>query len=151
MISATAIPFWAIGKRHIPAISVCSGLAGACALNSALVALRAGNAATLRKLERLEMLAGLGELALLLAFARHAGPLGKPMFAGRQGRKLRAFTMAGGIVLPAALNILPLHGRWKTFATSGLTLVGGYILREAFIEGGKASADDPRAASRQPE
>jgi hypothetical protein len=31
------------------------------------------------------------------------------------------------------------------------TLAGGYVLRETLIEGGKASADDPRAASRQPE
>ena len=31
------------------------------------------------------------------------------------------------------------------------TLAGGYVLRETFIEAGKASAKDPRAASRQPE
>jgi hypothetical protein len=32
-----------------------------------------------------------------------------------------------------------------------LTLYGGYILRETLIEVGKGSAEDPRAAARQPE
>jgi formate-dependent nitrite reductase membrane component NrfD len=151
LISATAIPFWAIGKRHIPAISVCSGLAGACALNGALVSFAGGSERTVRKLERLEMVAGLTELGLLLAFRKHAGPLGDPMFTGPAGVKLARFTLIGGIIVPALLNIVPVHARWKTLLASTLTLVGGYVLRERMIEGGKASADDPRAASRQPE
>src|SRR5665213_3171860 len=39
LISATAIPLWGIGKRHIPALSVASGFAGACAVNAAVLAL----------------------------------------------------------------------------------------------------------------
>jgi hypothetical protein len=35
--------------------------------------------------------------------------------------------------------------------TSALALLGGYVLRETLIEAGKVSADDPRAASQQPE
>ncbi len=151
LISATAIPFWAIGKRHIPAISVCSGIAGACALNGALVSFAGGSARTVRKLERLELLAGVAELAVLLAFRAHAGKLGEPMFAGSAGTKLLRFTMIGGIAIPALLNLAPWHGRTKTLLASALTLVGGYVLRERLIEGGKGSADDPRAASRQPE
>jgi hypothetical protein len=34
---------------------------------------------------------------------------------------------------------------------AALTLAGGYVFRETLIEAGKGSADDPRAASRQPE
>ena len=151
LVSATAIPFWAIGKRHIPALSVCSGLVGACALNAALLSLTNGNERTVRKLERLELIAGLTELGLLFAFRRHAGKLGDPMFAGTAGRRLATFTQLGGIVLPAVLNLLPPHARWKTLLASALTLNGGYVLRERLIEGGKSSADDPRAASRQPE
>ncbi len=151
LISATAIPFWAIGKRHIPALSVCSGLVGACALNAALLSLTGGNERTVRKLERLELTAGIAELALLFAFRRHSGKIGDPMFAGKSGRRLSTFTQVGGIVLPAIINLLPPHGRWKTLLASILTLNGGYVLRERLIEGGKSSADDPRAASRQPE
>ncbi|GAC1543698.1 MAG: polysulfide reductase NrfD [Vulcanimicrobiaceae bacterium] len=152
LLSATAIPFWAIGKRHIPAFSVCSGLAGACALNAALLELRGdGNPLTLRKLERLETVASLAEGALLWHFRRHAGALAAPMFDHGRATKFRALTVVGGIVTPTILGLLPFHARWKTLLASALTLVGGYVLRETLIEAGKDSADNPRAASRQPE
>jgi formate-dependent nitrite reductase membrane component NrfD len=99
LISATAIPVWAKGKRHIPALSVCSGLAAACALQAALLALRGGSHRTRRKLERLELFAALAELALLADFRRHAGTLGAPMFTGARGRKLLNVTVLGGIAL----------------------------------------------------
>ncbi|GAC1443257.1 MAG: polysulfide reductase NrfD [Vulcanimicrobiaceae bacterium] len=152
LLSATAIPIWAIGKRHIPAFSASSGIAGACALNAALLVLEGdANPVTLRRLERLELVASLTEAALLLDFRRHAGALGDPMFRGKRGRKLAIATLLSGIAVPAVLNVLPFHGRLKTLVASGLTLVGGYILRDTLIEAGKNSADDPRAASRQPE
>lgn len=150
LISATAIPVWAIGKRYIPALSVCSGFAGACALNAAILALR-GTDRTRRQLERLELIAATGEYVLLEMFRRHAGRTGKPMFGGARGRKLRTYTQLAGIVAPALLGLLPFGGRTKTLLSSALTLMGGYVLRETLIEGGKDSADDPRAASRQPE
>jgi formate-dependent nitrite reductase membrane component NrfD len=150
LLSATAIPVWAIGKRHIPAFSVCSGFAGACALNAAVVALT-GSDRTRHRLERLERIASTAELILLESFRRHAGSLGDPMFGGARGAKLRTYTQLAGIIAPALLGLVPFGGRTKTLLTSALTLAGGYVLRETLIEGGKASADDPRAASRQPE
>jgi len=150
LISATAIPVWAIGKRYIPAFSVCSGFAGACAVNAAIVALT-GSDRTRHKLERLELIASTAEFILLESFRRHAGSIGQPMFGGERGRKLRAYTQVAGIIAPAILGLLPFGGRAKTILASALTLAGGYILRETLIEGGKDSADDPRAASRQPE
>ena len=142
---------WAIGKRHIPALCVASGVAGACALNAGVLALCGGSERTLRKLERLERIASVAEFVLLESFRRHAGSIGDPMFAGERGRKLRTYTQIGGIIVPALLGRLPFGGRTKTLLTSVLTLAGGYVLRETLIEAGKASADDPRAASRQPE
>jgi formate-dependent nitrite reductase membrane component NrfD len=150
LISATAIPVWAIGKRYIPAFSVCSGFAGACALNAALLALW-GTDRTRHKVERLELVASTAEMILLEAFRRHAGETGNAMFGGARGNKLRTYTQLGGIIVPALLNLLPFGGRTKTLLATALTLAGGYVLRETLIEGGKASADDPRAASRQPE
>jgi formate-dependent nitrite reductase membrane component NrfD len=150
LISATAIPVWGKGKRYIPAFSVCSGFAGACALNAAIVALT-GTERTRHKLERLELFASTAEFILLEAFRRHAGELGEPMYGGARGRKLRSFTEIGGIIVPALLGRLPFGGKTKTLIASALTLAGGYILRETLIESGKESADDPRAASRQPE
>jgi formate-dependent nitrite reductase membrane component NrfD len=150
LLSATANPLWSSGKRHIPALCVASAFAGACAANTALLALGGGNASTSRKLERLETIAGLAELGLLVAFRKHAGDAGKPMFEGTQGRKLRDLTMLGGIVAPALLSLVPGHSRLKTLLSSALVLAGGYALRETLVEAGKTSADDPRVASIQP-
>ncbi|MGH7707148.1 MAG: NrfD/PsrC family molybdoenzyme membrane anchor subunit [Vulcanimicrobiaceae bacterium] len=151
LLSSTAIPVWAKGKRYIPAFSVCSGLAGACALNAGLLALSSGTEKTRHRLERLELVAALGELGLLLAFRADAGELGKPMFEGERGAKLRNVTMLGGIVAPALLNLIPGNAKWKSLTASALALAGGYVLRETLIESGKGSADDPKAAARQPE
>ena len=150
LLSATANPLWSSGKRHIPAMCVASAFAGACALNNAVLAVRGGQASTGRKLERLETLAGLTELVLLLSFRKHAGPAGKPMFEGARGKRLREVTMLGGIVAPALLSLLPWHSHTKTLLSSALALAGGYVFRETLIEAGKDSADDPRLASVQP-
>lgn len=150
LLSATAVPVWAIGKRHIPAFSVCSGLSGACALNGAVLALAGASEATERKVERLEMVAAAAELLVLLDFKRHAGEIGAPMFGGKRGEHLAAYTMLGGIVVSTVLKLLPFRARPKTLLASALTLVGGYALRYTLIEAGKASADDPLAAARRP-
>jgi formate-dependent nitrite reductase membrane component NrfD len=150
LLSATAIPVWGIGKRYIPAFSVCSGFASACALNAGILAL-CGTDRTRHKLERLELIASTAEMILLEAFRRHAGTIGEPMFGGALGRKLRTYTQIGGIIGPAVLGLLPFGGRAKTLFATVMTMTGGYVLRETLIESAKLSADDPRAASRQPE
>jgi formate-dependent nitrite reductase membrane component NrfD len=150
LISATANPIWATGKRHIPMMSVCSGVAAACAANGALLAIFGGNASTERKIEKLEMVASLAELAIILAFRKHAGDVGKPMFAGKHGKKLTQMTLVRGIAVPTLLALIPVHAKWKTLLASTLTLMGGYVLRETLIEAGKESADDPRVSSMQP-
>ena len=162
LISATAIPLWGAGKRHIPAMCVCSGMAGACALNAAIaVAAPGDNAATVHRLEQLEALASIAEAAIILHFERASGHYGTPMFTGERGAKLRRWTLGIGIGLPLLINAPSLFARGKhhegrantlkTLLTSALTLAGGYVLRETLIEAGKGSADDPIAASRQPE
>jgi formate-dependent nitrite reductase membrane component NrfD len=156
LLSATANPFWSSGKRHIPALTVASGFSSACALSTLLSVFERNDAVT-HKLERLEAVSSVCELALLTHFERHAGDYGKPFFTGEIGARLRKHTITGGIVVPLALNILgnivklpkPLE-RVRALTASTLTLIGGYVFRQALIEGGKASADDPRAAFVQP-
>jgi formate-dependent nitrite reductase membrane component NrfD len=150
LLSSTAIPLWAIGKHHIPAFCVCSGFASACALNAGILAL-GGTDRTRHKLERLERIASTAEMILLESFRRHAGATGEPMFGGAHGRRMRNYTQIGGIIGPALLDLLPFGGRAKTLLATALTMIGGYVLRETLIESAKLSADDPRAASRQPE
>ena len=152
LISATAIPIWAKGKYHIPAMCVCSGVAGACALHAAL--LPAGAAGTRRRLERLEAVAGLLEAALIVDFRRFGADYAKPMYEGAIGAKLRTVTVLGGIAAPILLSLAGAaakrHSRASSVAACALALAGGYILRETLIESGKRSADDPAAGLRQP-
>ena len=156
LISATAIPLWATGKRHIPAFSVCSGAASASALATLLSTLQ-GNHDVIPRLERLEMAASALEVALIADFRRRGGAAAAPLFEGRVGKRLRDFTILGGIVVPFALNAIGGAIRLpkavdalRSITASTLTLIGGYVLRESLIEAGKLSANDPHVAFRQP-
>lgn len=159
LIAATAIPLWYTGRRHIPAIFVCSALSSGAALQSLLLALTGGSPRTAKKLETVEFLASLAEAALLTAYERHAGELGAPLFRGKRGSRLKTWTLGLGIALPALLNLPSVlsrkpptkHHRLRTVLTSSLALAGGYVLRDAFIAAGRDSADDPRAYLRHPE
>ena len=156
LLSASAIPVWAAGKRHIPAASVCSGLSGACALAS-LLSLLDGNDAVALKLERLEMVAATAELYVLKDFRKKGSRYVKPLFEGECGARLQKYTMLGGIAIPLALNVLgelvclpkPLD-RMRRFAASAMTLIGGYVFRDALVESGKISALDRTSALVQP-
>ena len=158
LLSSTAIPLWGKGKYHIPAMSVCSAISSACAANMIFVCTDANAGAVVRKLERLEACAALGELATLLHFRAYAGSTGKPMFEGPRGERLCKWTLIGGIAAPLMLNAPSLFSRkdrerpslLRTLAAAALTLAGGYILRETLIEAGKESADDPSQAFVQP-
>lgn len=156
LLSASAIPVWAAGKRHIPAASVCSGLSGACALASLLIMLD-GNDEVAPKLERLEMIASTAELYVLNDFRTKGGRYVTPLFEGAIGERLRRQTIVRGIGIPLALNVLgefvelprPLE-RLRRVTASVLTLIGGYVFRAALIESAKVSARDRDAALVQP-
>lgn len=158
LLSATAIPIWGKGKYHIPAMSVASALSGACALNSIALSFDGNGGSAQHKLEKFEACAALTELALLLHFQSYAGSTGKPMYEGERGDRLRTWTVGAGIIAPLLLNLPSILSRknsekpsfLRTLAAGTLTLAGGYILRETFIESGKASADDPKEAFVQP-
>ncbi len=159
LLSATAIPVWFTGRRHMPAIFVCSAVTTGAALQNLLLALTGGNGRTAKKLETVELVASLCELGLLLDFEMRAGEMGKPLFRGERGRRLKTMTHGLGIVLPALLNIGSVlsrkahekPNRWKTLLTASLALAGGYVLRESMVYAGRDSADDPRAYLRHPE
>ena len=155
LVSATAIPVWFSGHRHIPAIFVCSATSTACAFTLAVLALTpAAKSTTMRKIERLEIVAAACELAVLRDYRTRSGRLGAPLFDGRTGRRLRTMTEMLGIIVPSVLNLPSALGRGehtgtlaraRTLAAAALTLVGGFALRQCILRAGKASADDPRA------
>jgi formate-dependent nitrite reductase membrane component NrfD len=155
LLSATANPLWGKGKFHVPAFCVASGVAGACALNGALLG-RDADPETAVKLERLETAAAAAELALLLDFRRTGGPYVKPMFEGTRGDRFTFGTILCGIAGPMLLNGPSLfsnkrkHSFGRTIVAAALTLAGGYILRQTLIEAGKAAAEDPHLGLNQP-
>jgi formate-dependent nitrite reductase membrane component NrfD len=157
LLSATAIPVWYRGRRHLPAIFALSAASTACAMQNALLALTGGSGATSRRLERIETVAALAEAALLLHYERTAGEPGKALFEGALGRRLKTMTHGVGIAVPA-LAVLPgLFGggptrphRLRSLALAACALAGGYVLRAAVVVAGRASADDPRAYLQHP-
>ena len=156
LISATANPLWSSGKRHIPAAFVCSSVSSACALSSVLSTLE-GNSEVVHRLERLEMLAAAGELAVLMHFEQNSGEYGKALFSSAQGERLRKYTVRTGILVPFALNligqVIPLPkpvNAVRTVISSVLTLVGGYMLRDTMVRAGRTSVNDPQVAFKQP-
>jgi len=156
LLSATANPLWGKGKAHIPAMCVASGIAGACALNAALLGKNASDATGLQ-LERLETAASAAELAVLLHFRKTGGDYVRPMFEGKRGEQLRNFTVVSGILAPMLLGLPSLvkpkrkHSVARTLFSAALTLAGGYMLRHTLIEAGKSAADDPQLGLHQPQ
>ena len=159
LLSATAIPVWFRGRRHLPAIFVLSATTTGCALQNALIAAGGGSARTQRKLELIETIAALAEAALLLDYERTTGETGKALFGGARGARLRRWTLGIGIGIPALLTLPALMGkdhgakphRLRPLVAAACALAGGYILRDAVVTAGRDSADDARAYLRRPE
>jgi len=84
---------------------------------------------------------------------------GAPLFTGATGKKFKLFTLGLGIAAPVLINLPALFGKRgtakhhhvKTLLAAGLTLVGGYMMRQTIMDAGKTSADDARATLRAPE
>jgi formate-dependent nitrite reductase membrane component NrfD len=108
----------------------------------------------LRKLEQLECIALLVEMASLFAFLRGAGRAARPLVgtAPREhGRTFWVFVFGGGLVLPWLLQTGSLLGGRSGKGHGGrglvlalLVLLGGYVLRRTIIEAGQTSSQDAR-------
>lgn len=143
LLSATAVPLWGAGKVHIPAASVCSSVASACALASAISCVT-GNGEALRKLERFELVATAGEVAVLAHFSMTGGP--------RVGRLVSRVAVPLALALVGNLVHVPKkYECLRTLLASALTMTAGYLFRSALIAEGIASTKDPEAGFRQPQ
>jgi len=157
LVSATAIPVWFTGRRHIPAIFVCSAASTGAALQNGLLALTGGSARTSKKLAVIELIASSAEAILLLHWRLSVGESAKPLFRGTRGRRLERFTLVGGLALPALLLLpsvvsrRPRHDPALGLIAAAAALFGGYVLRESVVYAGRDSASDARAYLRHPE
>jgi formate-dependent nitrite reductase membrane component NrfD len=152
LLAATAVPAWARARYILGALFFTSGLSTALAALSFILSLGRGRhyANGLERLERAELIATTTELGLITALVPTLGPLGKPLFTGRDGRLFLGGTTASGLVVPLLLRLgWKITGRSTprglNIAASLLVLAGGLILRYVWIDAGRKSADDPQA------
>jgi formate-dependent nitrite reductase membrane component NrfD len=150
LLSATAVPLWARAKHILGPLFLTSGLSTALASLSLILSLRGHNQDTLERLERAELVTMTTELGLISTLPAVLGPLAKPLFKSRTGILFSAGTIGGGVLLPLLARLGLKLTRRSTPRTlnivlSLMVLVGGMILRYAWIVTGRASADDPGA------
>ncbi len=153
LLAATSIPLWSRSKL-LGAVFVASAFSTGTALISLVLRLVDAPAAVLHKLERLEWLNMLVEIAGLLAFLRGSGRAARPLVGtgpAEQGMTFWRFMFGGGLLLPWLLQTLTLLGRptrrSRTFTgllTSLLIIIGGYFLRRTMVNAGHTSSKDAR-------
>ncbi|HXX77765.1 MAG TPA: NrfD/PsrC family molybdoenzyme membrane anchor subunit [Ktedonobacteraceae bacterium] len=153
LLTVTSVPLWSRSKL-LGAIFISSAISTSSALISFVLRLTQAPSQVLHKLERLEWVALLVEMAGLFAFLRGSGRAAKPLVGTgptEHGRTFWSFVAGTGLVLPWLLQTFALlagrsakRGRSRGLLISLLVLVGGYFLRRTMIEAGHTSSTDAR-------
>ena len=150
LLSSTAVPVWARARHVLGPLFVTSGLSTALSALSLILSFGRSNREELEKLDNAEVVAMTTELGLIASLYPILGPLGKPLFKGKNGVLFQAGTIGAGLAIPLLIKLVSRvtgrkASREQHIATSLLVLIGGYILRYVWIIAGRASADDPEA------
>jgi formate-dependent nitrite reductase membrane component NrfD len=153
LLTATSIPLWSRSKV-LGAIFISSAVSTSSALISLVLRLTHTPTQVLHKLERLEWVALLVEMAGLFAFLRGTGRAARPLVGtgpSEHGHTFWSFVAGTGLVLPWLLQTLSLLAGRSAKRRSGrgivislLVLIGGYFLRRTMIEAGHTSSTDAR-------
>jgi len=149
LLAATAVPLWT--KRALllgPLFLASSFSTGAAAIAIALP--RRTPASLVGRLERVEHVSALLELALLAVWLRGLGQTARPLATGGTGRVFVGGVVGVGFVFPLLLRLAESlspkgSSELKGYVASGAALLGGAALRYAVVAAGNASADDPLA------
>ena len=150
LLSSTAVPIWARAKYLLGPLFLTSALSTGLSGLSLLLSLGRPRHDTLERLDRAEIIAMGTELGLLASLIPTLGPLGKPLVKGRTGTIFMSGTVLCGLLLPLFVKLgFKLSGkatpRTTNIFVSSLVLIGGLLLRYAWIAVGRTSADDPEA------
>lgn len=152
LAAATAVPLWAKNKFLLGPLFLTSAMStGVAAISLALSVAGGASREALHRLEKLERLVLLAELALTVALHRNSGPvIGRPLREGRTGATARWGMLGAGLGLPLAAQALTMifklgPSRLRSALSAISVLAGGFCLRYVMVFGGRASADDPEA------
>lgn len=153
LVAITAVPFWAKNYLLLGPLFLASALTNATSAITLVLTLGRGtNHQTLKRLERLELVAVTAEFALLLAARFNLGPIiARPLREGHLGRVWRYLVLGTGISAPMLLLALSnglAHQRVRHVITplaALLSLIGGQSFRYLIVMAGRESADDPQA------
>lgn len=152
VLAATAVPLWTKRALLMGPLFIASSVSNATAAITLLLALQRGTSRrTLKRLERLDSLALLAELGLLLTLRAGLGAtIARPLVTGRFGWLYRIGLLGAGLGAPLALqatSALPGHVASRPVAGLAATLVlsGGVLFRYLILYAGRHSADDPAA------
>jgi formate-dependent nitrite reductase membrane component NrfD len=152
LLGITAVPLWAKNALLLGPMFLSSALSTGSAAIALVLSLMPGRSEpAIERVERLEAVARLAELGLLLTARANAGTaISQPLSAGRLGQLFRWGVLGGGIGAPLALQVVRrlLRGRPALASSvlgSLLTLTGGLCLRYVMVMAGRASAADPAA------
>ena len=148
LLSTTSTPLWSRNSWIGALFSASAVGSGASAVKLALEITGQEGAAT-SALGKVETLAHAAEAVAHIGFLSAAGPLAKPLTAGPYKLHYLGGAIGLGILLPELLSRLPVSQgkkRGLAIAAGVASLVGGYLLRTAFVNAGKPSADDPDQA-----
>jgi formate-dependent nitrite reductase membrane component NrfD len=151
LLAATAVPLWSKRPALLGPLFLSSAMSsGVAAIGAAAVVSDALDDASEARLQNLEAAATIAECLALAAWIASLGATARPLQTGQIGVIVRQIVVGAGIVLPMALagigQRLPRRFRRPLAGlASALTLAGGFALRYAVVEGGRISADDPRA------
>jgi formate-dependent nitrite reductase membrane component NrfD len=150
LLAATSVPLWSTGYRILPGWFGLSGTVTATAALSLVERSTWSNAATLRRLDRLRLLATLAEIALAARQRQIwidkgvAEPLEQPPL----GIFYHVGAIGFGIGLPLVVHVVQAVTRrdMPRLATVGAVsaLVGGLCHRIAIVLAGRRSAERPR-------
>jgi formate-dependent nitrite reductase membrane component NrfD len=153
LLTATSVPLWSRSKL-LGAVFISSAFSTSAALISLILRIAGAPASTLRKLERLELVAMLTEMAGLLTFLRGSGRAARALVGNgprEQGPTFWRFMFGAGLALPLLLQTRAIFGAptrrrerriSRGLLISLLVLVGGYFLRRTLVEAGRSSSMD---------
>jgi formate-dependent nitrite reductase membrane component NrfD len=152
LLAATAVPLWTRNHLLMGPLFLASAFSNAAAAIALIMGLsKKGSGDAQHRVERLDVLAMIAEVFLILAFkSRLTKTESMPLETGQTGKIHRFGVLLGGIGLPLVLHgSSMLRGKHSpkpvSLLASVAVLLGGLAFRYVMVFAGHRSADDPKA------